>query len=100
MNEGQVLGSSFEASNGGFVGGFCCGYVRSEAAGRDQLTTFSGCGVNDRLCRILPFVSRKPDRTDILHHVVSRFAVITDDPAIINFNDLSHRAAEILASRI
>jgi hypothetical protein len=35
-------------------------------------------------------------RQTIRHYVVSRFAVITDDPAIINFNQLPDRAAAIV----
>lgn len=36
-------------------------------------------------------------RANIHHYVVSRFAVITDDPAIINYNQLGMRTAAIVA---
>lgn len=36
-------------------------------------------------------------RDKIRHHVVSRFAVITDDPGVINYNQLGMRAQAIIA---
>lgn len=36
-------------------------------------------------------------RDKIRHHVVSRFALLTDDPGVINYNQLGMRAQAIIA---